>query len=117
MKIEFTMPIHVLTEDWAEEKSGSSSVTTELFSDLDSARRAFADKLASETQDGGLLCEWRDRGFVEEHSEDSYECYEEGSYSSNHYRLFLTANNCVFTHRFVEESVAQLTKSIENERI
>ena len=80
-----TKKIYILIEDTAIDEN--SSVSAEVFSDLNIARTQMELKLIKKFEDGMLNGKELDNNYIFEETEDSYECYRASCYCEWHYSL------------------------------
>lgn len=73
--------LYIVASHWASDgEYGSYEIP---FTSLIDAQRQFHDDLREE-QDGGSIDSWRQKSqFVEEETQNSYECYLDGEYCEN----------------------------------
>lgn len=81
------LSIYAVVEDWAvEEECGHNE---ELFSSRNDAIRVFHEKLAEE-QENGSIPNWQDDdSFCTDTGDALYECWIDGEYLCNHYKIFV----------------------------
>lgn len=79
--------LYIVASHWANDgEYGSYEIP---FTSLLDAKRQFHDDLRNE-QDSGSIENWRQKSqFVEEETEDSYECYLDGEYCEYHFSIEL----------------------------
>lgn len=94
--------IHSVQEEWADRGECGSSISQAYTSE--EAAMQFMMKLLREEMEDGLVSDMRsDKKFVEESYDDSYECFIDGDYYENHYRICITSQKIVVTPEFVRE--------------
>lgn len=84
--------LYIVASHWASDgEYGSYEIP---FTSLIDAQRQFHDDLREE-QDGGSIDSWRQKSqFVEEETQNSYECYLDGEYCENHFSIELKSFRC-----------------------
>lgn len=82
---KYSLKIYTVCEDWASNGDSGNSVT--LFTDIRDAKRNLAEKLADEMNNGYVLSRRSEENFICESGSDFYECYENGLYCENHYKI------------------------------
>lgn len=81
------LKVYAVCEDWSVDCEGGSSIS--LFTDLRDAKRELHN-LLQEEMENGCIPNWADRcNFTCESDEDSYECYLDGTYCENHYKIYV----------------------------
>ena len=94
--------IYSVHEEWADRGECGSSVS-QAYTSEESALQFMMKQLREEMEDG-LVSQMRfDKKFVEESYDDSYECFIDGDYYENHYRIYITAQQIIVTPEFVRE--------------
>lgn len=92
--------LYIVASHWASDgEYGSYEIP---FTSLIDARRQFHDDLREE-QDGGSIDSWRQKSqFVEEETQNSYECYLDGEYCENHFSIELKSFSLPMAPCFME---------------
>lgn len=92
--------LYIVASHWASDgEYGSYEIP---FTSLIDARRQFHDDLRVE-QDGGSIDSWRQKSqFVEEETQNSYECYLDGEYCENHFSIELKSFSLPMAPCFME---------------
>lgn len=79
------IPIYILREDWMLDCEGG--INFWIFADDAEARQKFNEKLAAEIK-AGTIHSWLDNNsYMAKYDQDKYECWIDGEYMSNHYKL------------------------------
>lgn len=105
--------LYVLLEDWSV--GGNHNVTTELYSDLDDAKRSLNKKVADK-QESGCVHIWRnEEGFAEKSAPDSYSACLSGDYAESHYAISIVPQILHATHSFVRETAYVYEESFQLE--
>ncbi len=82
-----TLTIYVLTEEWAVDYQSGFQVY--LYSSETEAR-AYLNKLLDNEKHGGCIADWAGKtDFMEEISDNEYQCWLDGVFSRDHYSLCL----------------------------
>ena len=92
--------LYIVASHWASDgEYGSYEIP---FTSLIDAQRQFHDDLREE-QDGGSIDSWRQKSqFVEEETQNSYECYPDGEYCENHFSIELKSFSLPMAPCFME---------------
>lgn len=92
--------LYIVASHWASDgESGSYEIP---FTSLIDAQRQFHDDLREE-QDGGSIDSWRQKSqFMEEETQNSYECYLDGEYCENHFSIALKRFSLPIASSFME---------------
>ena len=97
-----TQTIYSVQEEWADRGEYGSSIS-QAYTSEESALQFMMKQLREEMEDG-LVSQMRcDKKFVEESYDDSYECFIDGDYFENHYRIYITSQQIIVTPAFVRE--------------
>lgn len=97
-----TQMIYSVQEEWADRGECGSDIS-QAYTSRESALMFMQNQLREEMEDG-LVADMRgDKKFVEESYDDSYECFIDGDYYENHYRIYVTAQPFVVSPEFVRE--------------
>ena len=97
-----TQTIYSVQEEWADRGEYGSCIS-QAYTSEESALQFMLKQLREEMEDG-LVSDMRsDKKFVEESYDDSYECFIDGDYYENHYRIFITSQQIIVTPEFVRE--------------
>jgi len=97
-----TQTIYSVQEEWADRGEYGSCIS-QAYTSEESALQFMMKQLREEMEDG-LVSDMRsDKKFVEESYDDSYECFIDGDYYENHYRIFITSQQIIVTPEFVRE--------------
>ena len=97
-----TQTIYSVQEEWADRGECGSSISQAYTSE--EAAMQFMMKLLREEMEDGLVSQMRcDKKFEEESYDDSYECFIDGDYYENHYRIYITSQQIIVTPEFVRE--------------
>ena len=92
--------LYAVASHWAND--GECGAYEIPFTSLIDAKRQFHDDLRNE-QDSGSIENWRQNSqFVEEETEDSYECYLDGEYCENHFSIALKRFSLPIASSFME---------------
>lgn len=94
--------IYSVYEEWAFHGS-CDSLISRAYTSMESAMLYMRKVLREEMEDGIVADMRADKNFVEESYDDSYECFIDGDYYENHYRIYITAQPVVVTPQFVRE--------------
>ncbi len=82
-----SITVYIIQEDWAKKYDGGSEIT--LCSTMKKAKRVLR-KLVKKESKKGLIHDFKRRsGYVEERTDTSYECYEAGDFTENHYTVHI----------------------------
>ena len=94
--------IYAVITDWAVDCESGHDV--ELFSDYEAAKQKFIASLEDEIE-SGCVQEWKeDSLFVEDSTEDSYECWIDGHYVEQHFLIKIVQKSLeINSSSFVEE--------------
>ena len=80
--------VYLVQEDWMVDDEGRSSISS-VFTNKGSAQRYMREQYVRELEEG-CIHDWKDdEHFVEDSAENYYECYIDGFYLENHYRIFI----------------------------
>ena len=92
--------LYIVASHWASDgEYGSYEIP---FTSLIDAQRQFHDDLREE-QDSGSIDSWRQKSqFVEEETQNSYECYLDGEYCENHFSIELKSFSLPMAPCFME---------------
>ena len=97
-----TQMIYSVQEEWADRGECGSCISQACTSE-ESAQQFMMKQLREEVEDG-LVSQMRcDKKFVEESYDDSHECFIDGDYYENHYRIYITSQQIIVTPAFVRE--------------
>ena len=97
--------LYIVASHWAND--GECGAYEIPFTSLIDAQRQFHDDLWNE-RDSGSIENWRQNSqFVEEETQDSYECYLDGEYCENHFSIELKKFSLPTAASFIE-AVADL---------
>ena len=78
--------VYLVQEDWTVDDESGSSISS-VFTDKEAAQRYMRSQFIRELEEG-CISRWKDDElFTEESSEDYYECFLDGFYLENHYRI------------------------------
>lgn len=92
-ELQTKLPVYVVSEDWAMDCDSGHSVSQ--FTDYADARRAFNEKLAEE-MDSGCIPKWSEKGeYRTDYGQDFYDCWIDGEYAMNHYKLTICKDTVV----------------------
>ena len=96
--------LYVVVSHWATDGEFGSYETP--FTDLVDAQRQFHDDLRNELE-SGCIEQWRTNSqFVEEETQDSYECYLDGEYCENHFHLSIEKRPLPLAPEFIRTVAA-----------
>lgn len=101
-KERFYPHVYVLIQHWASGVEQGNSA--EIYTDFDDAKSEMDKILEEEIRNSIEALRGRD-GFVEESTEDAYECYIEGEYCENHYSIAIELREMCVSGRFIEELI------------
>jgi len=97
-----TQTIYSVQEEWADRGEYGSSIS-QAYTSEESALQFMMKQFREEMEDG-LVSQMRcDKKFVEESYDDSYECFIDGEYFENHYRIHIISQQIIVTPAFVRE--------------
>lgn len=97
-----TQTIYSVQEERADRGECGSSIS-QAYTSEEAAMQFMMKQLREEMEDG-LVSQMRcDKKFEEESYDDSYECFIDGDYYENHYRIYLTSQQIIVTPEFVRE--------------
>lgn len=97
-----TQMIYSVHEEWADRGECGSSIS-QAYTSEESALQFLMTQLREEMEDG-LVSDMRgDKKFAEESFDDSYECFIDGDYYENHYRIYITSQPIIVSPEFVRE--------------
>ena len=111
--------IYSVQEEWADHGECGSMVSLAYTSE-EAAEQFLQKQLRAEMEEDGLVAGMRcDKKFVEESYDDSYECFIDGDYYENHYRIYITSQRIIVTPEFVREMaeiyhIAMFTEDFES---
>lgn len=112
-KDRILLPMYVVVYDWHMEMDGDCDEYA--YMQLEDARRKFHQLLAEE-QEEGLIAGWQDRAdFTVQSETDYYDCWLEGEYCQNHYRLSIEKMSLVANRDMLKKLLECSTKGCENE--
>ncbi len=94
--------IYSVQEEWAFHGSCDSSVSR-AYTSMESAMLYMREVLREEMENGLVTDMHTDKNFVEESYDDAYECFIDGDYYENHYRIYITSQQIIVTPEFVRE--------------
>ena len=97
-----TQTIYSVQEEWADRGEYGSCIS-QAYTSEESALQFMMKQLREEMEDGLVSGMRSDKKFVEESYDDSYECFIDGDYYENHYRIFITSQQIIVTPEFVRE--------------
>ncbi len=97
-----TQTIYSVQEEWADRGEYGSSIS-QAYTSEESALQFMMKQFREEMEDGQVSQMRCDKKFVEESYDDSYECFIDGEYFENHYRIHIISQQIIVTPAFVRE--------------